>query len=74
MAMAKLYQKILEENNIQVPFISYEVIPTSPTSGFIEIVKQSKTLHEIFQEGTINNYLQIHNLIDRFLKCLEKMI
>jgi hypothetical protein len=71
MAMAKLYQKILEENNIQVPFISYEVIPTSPTSGFIEIVKQSKTLHEIFQEGTINNYLQIHNPEKKFGEILE---
>jgi len=61
MAMAKLCKKLLEENNIQVPFISYDVVPTSPTSGFIEIVQQSKTLNEIFQEGTINNYLQIHN-------------
>lgn len=71
MAMAKLCHKILEENNIQVPFISYEVIPTSPTSGFIEIVRQSKTLHEIFQEGTINNYLQIHNPEKKFGEILE---
>lgn len=61
MAMAKLCRKLLEENDIHVPFISYDVVPTSPNSGFIEIVQQSKTLHEIFQEGTINNYLQIHN-------------
>jgi phosphatidylinositol 3-kinase len=77
MAMAKLCKKLLEENNIQVPFISYDVVPTSPTSGFIEIVQQSKTLNEIFQEGTINNYLQIHNpekkigdILDNYMRSL----
>jgi hypothetical protein len=77
MAMAKLCRKLLEENHIQVPFISYDVIPTSPTSGFIEIVQQSKTLNEIFQEGTINNYLQIHNpekkigdILDNYMRSL----
>jgi hypothetical protein len=77
MAMAKLCRKLLEENNIHVPFISYDVVPTSPTSGFIEIVQQSKTLNEIFQEGTINNYLQIHNpekkigdILDNYMKSL----
>jgi phosphatidylinositol 3-kinase len=71
MGMARLCQKLLEVNGIQVPFISYEVVPTSPTSGFIEIVQQSKTLHEIFQEGTINNYLQIHNPEKKFGEILE---
>jgi hypothetical protein len=77
MSMAKLCRKLLEENQIHVPFISYDVIPTTPTSGFIEIVQHSKTLHEIFQEGTINNYLQIHNkekrigdILDNYMKSL----
>jgi hypothetical protein len=77
MGMAKLCKQLLEENGISVPFISYEVVPTSPTSGFIEIVQQSKTLHEIFQEGTINNYLQIHNpekkigvILENYMKSL----
>ncbi len=71
MGMAKLFVKLLENNGIQVPFISYEVVPTSPTSGFIEIVQRSKTLHEIFQEGTINNYLQMHNPEKKFGEILE---
>lgn len=71
MAMAKLCRKLLDDNHIVVPFISYEVIPTSPTSGFIEIVQQSKTLQEIFQEGTINNYLQIHNPEKKIGEILE---
>jgi phosphatidylinositol 3-kinase len=77
MSMAKLCKRLLEENQIQVPFISYDVVPTTPTSGFIEIVQHSKTLHEIFQEGTINNYLQIHNpekkigdILDNYMKSL----
>jgi phosphatidylinositol 3-kinase len=77
MSMAKLCKKLLEENDISVPFISYDVVPTSPTSGFIEIVQKSKTLHEIFQEGTINNYLQIHNpekkigdILDNYMRSL----
>lgn len=77
MAMAKLCKKLLEENDIHVPFISYDVVPTTPTSGFIEIVQKSKTLHEIFQEGTINNYLQIHNpekkigdILDNYMRSL----
>ena len=77
MAMAKLCKQILEENGISIPFISYEVVPTSPTSGFIEIVQKGKTLHEIFQEGTINNYLQIHNpdkkiglILENYMKSL----
>lgn len=75
--MAKLCRKLLQENDIHVPFISYDVVPTSPTSGFIEIVQQSKTLNEIFQEGTINNYLQIHNpekkigdILENYMKSL----
>jgi hypothetical protein len=77
MAMAKLCQNLLENNGISVPFVCYDVVPTSPTSGFIEIVQKSKTLHEIFQEGTINNYLQIHNpekkigeILDNYMKSL----
>jgi hypothetical protein len=71
MSIARLCKNILEENDIQVPFISYEVVPTSPTSGFIEIVQRSKTLHEIFQEGTINNYLQMHNPEKKYGEILE---
>ena len=77
MSMAKLCKQLLEENGVSIPFISYEVVPTSPTSGFIEIVQKSKTLHEIFQEGTINNYLQIHNpekkigvILENYMKSL----
>jgi hypothetical protein len=61
LSISKICKDLLESNQIKVPFITYDVIPTSPTSGFIEIVKDSKTLFEIFKEGTINNYLQIHN-------------
>jgi len=77
MSMARLCRQLLEENGFDIPFLSYEVVPTSPTSGFIEIVQKSKTLHEIFQEGTINNYLQIHNpekkigvILDNYMKSL----
>ena len=71
MAMAKLCRKILEENKIHTPFVSYEVVPTSPYAGFIEIVSKCKTLHEIFQEGTINNYLQMHNPEKKYGEILE---
>jgi phosphatidylinositol kinase/protein kinase (PI-3 family) len=78
MAMAKLCKQLLEENGIQVPFISYDVVPTSPSSGFIEIVQHSRTLHDIFLEGTINNYLQIHNpdkkigeILENYMKSLS---
>jgi hypothetical protein len=71
LSITKICKELLERNQIKIPFITYDVIPTSPTSGFIEIVKDSKTLFDIFKEGTINNYLQIHNPDKKIGEILE---
>lgn len=37
--------------------VTYGVVPTSQTAGFIEIVKDSLTLNDILSSGSIPNYL-----------------
>jgi hypothetical protein len=57
----ELFQKILLNENIQIPLILYKVIPISTNNGLIQIVEKSKTLFDIFSNGSLNNYLQNSN-------------
>jgi hypothetical protein len=44
--------------------VTYRVMPVSITSGFIEIVPNASTLHDILSKGTISNYLY-HSSVDK---------
>jgi hypothetical protein len=67
----RLFIYILQQHKIEIPFITYEIIPTSLNNGLIEIVKNAKTLHDIILEGSLNNYLQNSMHHDLSLKQLS---
>ena len=51
----------LKELKSPFPLISYQVIPVTSRSGFVEIVDRSQTLASIANSGSINNYFQKNN-------------
>lgn len=57
----QLMDIILKHDNINIPIIIYKVIPTSCNSGLIDLVPNSETLFEIFEKGSINNFLHKYN-------------
>jgi hypothetical protein len=72
----QLFIDVLQQHQIPIPFITYQIIPTSVSNGLIEVVKNSKTLHDIILDGSLNNYLQnsihhdlsIKKLSDNFIQ------
>jgi hypothetical protein len=76
MNLIKISLMILQnELNLSLDVLTYSIMPVSSKSGFIEIIKNSKTLYSIQKKFSIQNYLIEHNnhssnneIRDRFLK------
>ena len=63
------------EANIDIATVKYRVMPTSENTGYIEIVENARTIYDIIQGQTIQNYILNHNesavvadIKDRFIK------
>jgi hypothetical protein len=57
----QIFHKILLNENIDIPLILYKIVPISTNTGLIQIVDRSKTLFDVFSNGSLNNYLQQSN-------------
>lgn len=60
-SIIKIFRDILYSEGIDIPLVTYKIIPTAINNGIIEIVKNSKTLYDIFMNGSLYNYLQSTN-------------
>lgn len=67
---------VLEEENVELPAITYRIQPTSTTGGYIQIVDGAQTIFNIVENSgfTIQNYIMennkdmsIQNFRDRFI-------
>jgi hypothetical protein len=57
-----IIQDILKnEEDLEIDIVKYEVIPTSKTSGYIEIVEDSATIFHITQRSELTNYILNNN-------------
>lgn len=57
------YDNLETSDDIFVPELaSYRVMPTSDSSGFIEVVPNSDTIYHILDKGTISNFLYHSNM------------
>ena len=49
------------EEDLEIDIVKYEVIPTSKTTGYIEIVEDSATIFHITQRSELTNYILNNN-------------
>ncbi|GMF24150.1 unnamed protein product [Phytophthora fragariaefolia] len=57
-----MYLILKQETRLDIPLVTYRVLPTSSFDGLIEIVENAHTLYSIIRDhGTIMNFLHHHN-------------
>ena len=62
MNIIQIIKNILLTNNIELKFITYNIIPITNKCGFIKIINNSKTLYDIQKNNfTIQNYILEYN-------------
>ena len=49
MAVIRLMSKILRDNGVELPIVTYNVLPTGLGAGLLEFVQDAKTIADIFQ-------------------------
>jgi len=79
MGAIRIMKVILLQAGIPAPMTTYSVLATSTTDGFIEIVKGSRTLYELQQEGPLlenlkecakRNDTPLQAIQDRFMRSV----
>jgi Phosphatidylinositol 3- and 4-kinase/FYVE zinc finger/Phosphoinositide 3-kinase family, accessory domain (PIK domain) len=70
-----VHRLLNEEVGMEIDTVKYRVMPTSEGTGYIEIVENARTIYDIIQDQTIQNYILNHNqdavvsnIKDRFIK------
>lgn len=61
MNLIKYTKIMLLKENIDVPIITYEIIPINRNNGIVEIVDNCSNLFEIMNKTSLNTYLIKHN-------------
>ncbi|TDH66922.1 hypothetical protein CCR75_001903 [Bremia lactucae] len=57
-----MYLILKQETKLEIPLVTYRVLPTSSFDGFIEIVENAHTLYAIIRDhGSILNFLHHYN-------------
>lgn len=57
-----MYQILKQETRLDIPLVTYRVVPTSSFDGLIEIVENAHTLYSIIRDhGSIMNFLHHYN-------------
>jgi hypothetical protein len=77
MNLIKYTKILLNKEGIDIPIITYDIIPINRNTGIIEIVNNCSNLFEITNKTSLNTYLikhnqdkQIGNLNETFMKSL----
>jgi hypothetical protein len=70
-----IHRLLNDEVGMDIETVKYRVMPTSEDTGYIEIVENARTIYDIIQEQSIQNYILNHNqsavvadIKDRFIK------
>ena len=70
-----IHRLLNEEVGMKIDTVKYRVMPTSEETGYIEIVENARTIYDIIQQQSIQNYILNHNqdvvvseIKDRFIK------
>lgn len=66
MQLIHIIGHLLEAEGMDIPLLTYNVLPTSPEDGLIEVVQNSMTITDIVETygrngGAIDRYLKAHN-------------
>jgi hypothetical protein len=77
MNLIKYTKILLIKENIDIPIITYEIIPINKNNGIVEIVNDCSNLFEITNKTSLNTYLikynqnkQISDLNETYIKSL----
>jgi phosphatidylinositol 3-kinase len=77
MNLIKITDNLLKKENMEIPIITYEIIPINKSTGIIEIVENCSSLFEVTNTTSLNTFLikhnqdkQIGNLNDTYMKSL----
>ncbi len=72
MMVIRFISLLFSNEGIDLPIVTYSVMPISSNSGLIEIVENASTLYQILQESDLLSYLNSNNQHEQVGKLMER--